>query len=86
MTRRHLVGGLKIPASAITATPLSIEFIKETSVLTGGYLPEFPRLRRASSLVPKAAQRVHGSVFGNYTPCRNSRDFPGARPISTPRV
>jgi hypothetical protein len=58
------------PAFGILGTPLSAEFIKEASIITGGYLPEYGKtIGGIYDVVTKGgSNEFHGSVFFNITP------------------
>ncbi|PTL77543.1 TonB-dependent receptor [Vitiosangium sp. GDMCC 1.1324] len=59
------------PVLGVNASPLSVEFIQDVEVITGGYMPEYGR---ASGGIIRAETRYgssnafHGSVFGNWVP------------------
>jgi outer membrane receptor protein involved in Fe transport len=67
-----LVDGLSTgnPAVGILGTPLSIEFIQEVNVITGGFMPEFGRSTGGvmTAVTKSGSNEFHGSVFGNITP------------------
>ena len=58
------------PPSASSARPLSVEFVQEVNVITGGYLPEFGRSTGGviNAVTKSGSNEFHGSVFGNLTP------------------
>ncbi|ATB29166.1 trehalose synthase [Melittangium boletus DSM 14713] len=58
------------PALGILGTPLSVEFIQEVNVITGGFLPEFGRSTGGvmTAVTKSGSNEFHGSVFGNLTP------------------
>ena len=66
-----------------TARPLTIEFIDEVNVITGGYMPEYGRTLGGvlSAVTKSGGNEFHGSVFGNLDPGRPHRR---ARPATTP--
>jgi len=68
----YLIDGLAVNDTAygVNGTPLTIEFIDEVNVITGGYMPEYGRaLGGAMSAVTKSGgNEFHGSVFGTFTP------------------
>jgi outer membrane receptor protein involved in Fe transport len=88
----YLIDGLNVrdPGYGYNATPLSIDFIKQTSVLTGGYLPEYGRGGGGvlEVVTKSGTNEVHGSVFGYLTPWQApSRYLPPQDAISTrPRL
>jgi len=57
-------------AYGVNGSPLTIEFIDEVNVITGGYMPEYGRtLGGALSAVTKSGgNEFHGSLFGNWRP------------------
>ncbi|HEX8438825.1 MAG TPA: TonB-dependent receptor [Archangium sp.] len=67
-----LVDGLSTgnPALGILGTPLSIEFIQEVNVITGGFMPEFGRSTGGvmTAVTKSGSNEFHGSVFGNLAP------------------
>lgn len=58
------------PAFGILGTPLSVEFIKEVGVITGGYMPEYGKSTGGifDVLTKAGSNEFHGSVFFNITP------------------
>jgi outer membrane receptor protein involved in Fe transport len=68
----YLVDGLSVgnPGFGYNGTPLTIEFIKETNVVTGGYLPEYGRGGGGvlDAVTKSGSNEFHGSFFGNWTP------------------
>ena len=69
---QYIIDGLSVndPGIGVNGTPLSVEFIQEVNVLTGGYLPEFGRATGGvvNVVTKSGSNNLHGSVFGNYTP------------------
>ncbi|AKJ06239.1 Trehalose synthase [Archangium gephyra] len=69
---RYLIDGISVndPSTGLNGTPLSIEFIQEVNVLTGGYLPEFGRATGGviDVVTKSGSNELHGSVFGNFAP------------------
>jgi len=69
---RYLLDGLSIsnPTFGTLGTPLSIEFIKEISVLTGGYMPEYGRATGGilNAITKSGSNDYHGSVFMTFSP------------------
>jgi outer membrane receptor protein involved in Fe transport len=67
-----LVDGLSVgnPAVGILGTPLSVEFIQEVNVITGGFMPEYGRSTGGIVTVQtkSGSNEFHGSLFSNYTP------------------
>jgi len=68
----YLIDGLAVNDTAygVNGSPLTIEFIDEVNVITGGYMPEYGRtMGGALSAVTKSGgNEFHGSVWGNFTP------------------
>ncbi len=68
----YVVDGLSTndPAFGINASPLSIEFVQDVNVVTGGYLPEFGRSTGGviNAVTRSGSNEFHGSVFANITP------------------
>jgi len=68
----YVVDGLSTndPAFGINASPLSIEFVQDVNVVTGGYLPEFGRSTGGviNAVTRSGSNEFHGSVFANLTP------------------
>lgn len=69
---QYIVDGVSVndPGFGINATPLSVEFIKEVNVISGGYLPEYGRSTGGvvNAITKSGSNEFHGSVFGNFTP------------------
>jgi hypothetical protein len=69
---RYLLDGLSIsnPAFGVLSTPLSIEFMKEVSVISGGYMPEYGRSTGGilNAITKSGSNEFHGSVFSNWSP------------------
>lgn len=69
---QYIVDGLSVNDTAygILGTPLSIEFIKEVNVITGGYLPEYGRATGGvlDAVTKSGSNEFHGSVFAGITP------------------
>jgi outer membrane receptor protein involved in Fe transport len=67
-----LVDGLSTgnPALGTLGTPLSVEFIQEVNVITGGFMPEFGRSTGGvmTAVTKSGSNEFHGSVFSNITP------------------
>ena len=98
---QYVIDGLSVndPAYGIVGTPLSMEFIKEVNVVTGGYMPEFGRAtggvlerRHQERLqrVPRLGLRQHharrprGRAQGGPSPGRDHPD--GRGPVVHPRL
>jgi outer membrane receptor protein involved in Fe transport len=69
---QYMVDGLSVgdPGFGYNGTPLTIDFIKETSIVTGGYLPEYGRGGGAvlDVVTKSGSNEFHGSFFGYYSP------------------
>src|SRR4051812_12232070 len=69
---RYLVDGVSIgnPGSGVVGTPLSTEFVKEASVISAGYMPEYGRSTGGvMNVVTKTGSNEwHGSAFAFLTP------------------
>jgi outer membrane receptor protein involved in Fe transport len=67
-----VIDGLSVgdPAFGILGTQLSLEFVQEVNVVTGGFMPEFGRATGGiMNVVTKSgSNEFHGSVFGTMTP------------------
>ncbi|MET0340812.1 MAG: TonB-dependent receptor [Polyangiales bacterium] len=79
----YLIDGLTTsnPGFGYNGTPLSIDFIKETNVLTGGYLPEYGRGGGGvlDVVTKSGSNEFHGTFFGNITPWQAQPRFPLAQ-------
>jgi outer membrane receptor protein involved in Fe transport len=58
------------PTYGIVGTPLSIEFIKELNVISGGYMPEYGRSTGGilNAVTKTGSNEFHGGAFTYYTP------------------
>lgn len=58
------------PGFGINGTSLTVDFIDEVKVITGGYLPEYGRATGGviTAVTKSGSNEFHGSVFGNLTP------------------
>jgi hypothetical protein len=69
---RFQIDGLSVNNSgnALNDSPLSMEFIKEVNIATGGYMPEFGRATGGiyDVLTKSGSNELHGSVFFSVTP------------------
>ncbi len=67
-----LIDGVSVsdPAFGILGTPLTMEFVKEMSVITGGYLPEYGKaMGGIMNVVTKSgSNEFHGQAYFNWTP------------------
>ncbi|NVJ27363.1 TonB-dependent receptor [Myxococcus sp. AM011] len=68
----YVVDGLSTndPAYGVNASPMSIEFVQDVNIITGGYLPEFGRSTGGviNAVTRSGSNEFHGSVFANLTP------------------
>src|SRR5262249_26850417 len=68
----YVIDGLSVnnPGFGVVGTPLSTEFIKETNVISGGYMPEYGRtMGGVLNVVTKSgSNEFHGGFFTFYTP------------------
>ena len=68
----YLIDGLAVNDTAygVNGTPLTIEFIDEVNVITGGYMPEYGRALGGalSATTRSGGNEFHGSIFGTFTP------------------
>jgi len=69
---QYIVDGVSVndPGFGINGSPLSVEFIGEVNVISGGYLPEYGRSTGGviNAVTKSGSNEFHGSVFGNLTP------------------
>ncbi|WP_437898327.1 TonB-dependent receptor [Sorangium sp. So ce124] len=69
---QYVIDGLSVnnPAFGVIGTPLSVEFIKEVKVITGGYLPEYGRATGGylDAVTKSGSNELHGAVFFSITP------------------
>jgi outer membrane receptor protein involved in Fe transport len=67
-----LVDGLSTgnPAIGVLGSPISVEFIQEVNVITGGFMPEFGRSTGGvvTAVTKSGSNEFHGSLFTNITP------------------
>lgn len=68
----YVVDGISTndPAYGVNASPLSVEFVQDVNVITGGYLPEFGRSTGGvvTAVTRSGSNEFHGSVFANVAP------------------
>ncbi len=68
----YVVDGLSTndPAFGINASPLSVEFVQDVNIITGGYMPEYGRSTGGvlNAVTKSGSNEFHGTVFGNVTP------------------
>ncbi|AKT41034.1 TonB-dependent receptor [Chondromyces crocatus] len=69
---QYVIDGVSVndPAFGIIGTPLTMEFIKEVNVVTGGYMPEYGRSTGGvlDVVTKSGGNEFHGSVFFNISP------------------
>jgi len=69
---QYVIDGVSVndPAFGVVGTPLTVEFIKEVNVVSGGYMPEFGRSTGGvlDVVTKSGGNEVHGSVFFNLSP------------------
>ncbi|MEJ7732822.1 MAG: TonB-dependent receptor [Polyangiaceae bacterium] len=68
----YVIDGLSVNNTAygINGTGLSVEFVKEVNVISGGYLPEYGRATGGilDVVTKSGSNEFHGSIFGSFTP------------------
>jgi hypothetical protein len=68
----YLIDGLSVgnPGNGTIGTPLSSEFVQETNVITGGYMPEYGRSTGGvlSAVTKSGSNEFHGGVFSYFSP------------------
>lgn len=68
----YLVDGLSVgnPGNGTIGTPLSTEFVQETNIITGGYMPEYGRSTGGvlSAVTKTGSNEFHGGAFTYYSP------------------
>jgi hypothetical protein len=68
----YVIDGVSVndPAYGIVGTPLSVEFVKEVNVVSGGYMPEFGKATGGvlDVVTKSGGNDFHGSVFFFLTP------------------
>lgn len=76
----YLIDGLSVGDAGFgyNGSPLGLDFIKEATIVTGGYLPEYGRGGGGVlDIVTKSgSNEFHGSFFGNLTPWQAAPKFP----------
>jgi hypothetical protein len=69
---QYMIDGLSVgdPGFGYNGSPFSIEFIKETSILTGGYMPEYGRGGGGilDVVTKSGSNEFSGSFFANLSP------------------
>jgi hypothetical protein len=68
----YMLDGVSVndPAFGVNGTQLSVEFMQEVNVISGGYLPEYGRATGGvvAAVTKSGSNEFHGSVFGTWTP------------------
>jgi outer membrane receptor protein involved in Fe transport len=68
----YVVDGLSTndPAYGVNASPLSVEFVQDVNIITGGYMPEYGRSTGGvvNAVTKSGSNEFHGSVYGTVTP------------------
>jgi len=68
----YVVDGISVndPAYGINGSALSVEFLEQVDIETGGYMPEFGRSTGGilNAVTQSGSNELHGSVWGFYTP------------------
>ncbi len=69
---QFVIDGISVnnPGFGVLGTPLSIEFVDEVNVITGGYMPEYGRATGGyyNVVTKSGSNELHGSVFFSITP------------------
>ncbi|ADO68347.1 TonB-dependent receptor [Stigmatella aurantiaca] len=69
---QYVLDGVSVndPGFGINGSQLSVEFIREVNVISGGYLPEYGRATGGvlNAVTKSGSNEFHGSVFGNLSP------------------
>ena len=77
---QYMVDGVSVgdPGYGYNGSPLSIDFIKETTIITGGYLPEYGRGGGGvlDVTTKSGSNEFHASVWSNFTPWQARPKFP----------
>ncbi len=67
-----LIDGLAAgnPSTGVLGSPISVEFIQEVNVITGGFMPEFGRSTGGvvTAVTKSGSNEFRGSIFSNITP------------------
>ncbi|WNG24504.1 TonB-dependent receptor plug domain-containing protein [Cystobacter fuscus] len=68
----YVVDGLSTndPAFGVNASPLSVEFVQDVNIITGGYMPEYGRSTGGviNAVTKSGSNEFHGSIYGTVTP------------------
>jgi hypothetical protein len=69
---QYLLDGISVgdPGFGVIGTPLSMNFIKEVSVIGGGFMPEYGRSTGGvlNAITKSGSNEFHGSVWTNFAP------------------
>ncbi len=69
---QYVIDGVSVndPGFGLIGTPLSVEFVKEVNIITGGYLPEYGRSTGGvlDVVTKSGSNEFHGSIFTSFTP------------------
>ncbi|WP_437677616.1 TonB-dependent receptor [Sorangium sp. So ce131] len=69
---QYVIDGLSVnnPGFGILGTPLSVEFVDEVNVITGGYMPEYGRSTGGyyNVATKSGSNEFHGAAFFSITP------------------
>ncbi len=69
---QYVIDGVSVnnPATGIIGAPLSVEFVKEVNVITGGYMPEYGHATGGilTAVTKSGSNEFHGAVWGNTAP------------------
>jgi hypothetical protein len=69
---QYVIDGVSVnnPAFGYAGTALSVEFVKEMNVITGGYMPEYGRATGGyfDVVTKSGSNQFHGSAFFSITP------------------
>jgi Carboxypeptidase regulatory-like domain/TonB dependent receptor-like, beta-barrel len=86
----YLIDGLAVNDNAygVNGTPLTVEFIDEVNVITGGYMPEYGRSLggAVSATTRSGGNEFHGSIWGTFTPGSLTGESTLVAPVGGTRV
>ncbi len=90
---RYLVDGLAVndPSYGINGTPLSLHFVKEIRVISGGYMPEYGRATGGvlDVVTRSGSNELHGAAWFDFSPGalegERMRYLPAGQTIRTDR-
>ncbi|WP_394849401.1 TonB-dependent receptor [Pendulispora brunnea] len=78
----YVIDGMRTNSSryGLNGSPLSIEFVKEVNVLSGGYMPEYGKATGGilNVVTKSGSNEYHGNVWANWTPgaLEGARKYP----------